>query len=190
MQTNYDLKVDEVSNYFQGKKIALCITGGIAAIETPKIARHLRRYGAEVKAYATRNALKFIGETSLEWATEKKVLVELTGLAEHICLEDLVLVAPATMNTINKIMLGIADNNVTSLIASALGSKIPVYLAPTMHLSLYQNPFFQENLKKAKDYGLYIIEPRFSEGKAKIPRTNNLIEEIIKQEKIRGQNHA
>jgi phosphopantothenoylcysteine decarboxylase / phosphopantothenate---cysteine ligase len=186
MEEKYDLKVEKIENYLEGKRIGLCVTGGIAAIETPKIARHLRRYGADVRVYATQNALKFIGEASLEWATEKPVVSELSGLAEHICLEDLVLVAPATMNTINKIMLGIADNAVTSLIASALGNKTPVYIAPTMHKSLYDNPFFQENLKRASSYGIRIIEPRFSEGKAKIPHTRKIADEIIKY--FRGEN--
>ena len=184
-----DLQVESVANYLENKKIALCVTGGIAAIETPKIARHLRRYGAEVKAYATPNAFKFIGEASLEWATGKSVVYELSGLAEHICLEDLVLVAPATLNTLNKIMSGIADNTVTSLVASALGSKIPVYLAPCMHGSLYNNPFFQENLKKVEHYGIKIIEPRFSEGKAKIASTKSIVSDIVEYfQKYGGQN--
>jgi phosphopantothenoylcysteine decarboxylase / phosphopantothenate---cysteine ligase len=175
---NEDLQVERIDDSLDGKSIALCVSGGIAAIETPKIARHLRRYGAEVRAYATPNALKFIGEASLEWATGKTVVSELSGLAEHICLEDLVLVAPATLNTVNKLLLGIADNVVTSLIASALGNKKPIYIAPTMHESLYENPFFQENLKRVDKYGIKLIEPRFSEKKAKIASTRSIIDEI------------
>ena len=174
-----DLQVEKIGGELEGKVIALCVTGGIAAIETPKIARQLRRHGAEVKAYATSNALKFIGEASLEWATEKPVVNELTGLAEHICKEDLVLMAPATLNTINKIFYGIADNSVTSLVASALGMKKPVYLAPSMHMSLYENPVLQENLKKANEYGIKIIEPRFWENKAKIADTRKIVNEIV-----------
>lgn len=177
--SNQDLQVNVVSDELKGKSIGLCVTGGIAAIKTPEIARQLRRYGAEVRAYATDNAFKFIGEAALEWATEKPVVNKLSGLAEHICLEDLVLVAPATLNTINKIMSGIADNQVTSLVASALGSNVPVYLAPTMHGSLYNNPFFQENLQKAEKYGIKIIKPRFGENKAKIPSTRKIASTII-----------
>lgn len=177
---NEDLQVEKISDELEGKRIALCVTGGIAAIETPKIARQLRRYGAEVRAYTTENALKFIGKMSLEWATQKSVVSELSGLAEHICLEDLVLVAPATLNTINKIFYGIADNCVTSLVASALGMKKPVYIAPTMHGSLYNNLMLQENLKKAETYGIKIIEPRFGENKAKIADTRKIVSEILK----------
>jgi phosphopantothenoylcysteine decarboxylase / phosphopantothenate---cysteine ligase len=176
---NEDLQVEKIGNDLEGRTIALCVTGGIAAIETPKIARQLRRYGADVNAYATPSALKFVGEASLEWATGKRVVCELSGLAEHICREDLVLVAPATLNTMNKMFYGIADNCVTSLVASALGMKKPVYVAPTMHISLYNNPMFQENLAKADKYGVKIIEPRFGENKAKIARTQKIVTEVL-----------
>ena len=101
---NEDLQVDRVENYLEGKSIALCVTGGIAAIETPKIARHLRRYGASVKVYVTPSAYDFIGKSALEWATEQEVVDKLSGRAEHISYHDAVVVAPATLNTINKIM--------------------------------------------------------------------------------------
>jgi phosphopantothenoylcysteine decarboxylase/phosphopantothenate--cysteine ligase len=174
-----DLKVEKIADTLSKYSIALGVTGGIAAIETPKIARHLRRYGATVTAYVTPTALNFIGKASLEWATERSVVCELTGLAEHIAREDLVLVVPTTLNTFNKIMYGIADNNLTSLVASALGQKKPVFLAPTMHESLYNNPFFQENLARAGEYGVTVIPPRFSEGKAKIPKTRDIVDLVI-----------
>lgn len=190
---NQDLQVEKLGNYLEGKKIALCVGGGIAAIESPKIARHLRRYGADVRAYVTNSALKFIGETSLEWATGKSVVKELSGLAEHICSEDVVLVAPATLNTINKIYSGIADDLVTTLIASAIGQNAiswkendmfftdvvekPIILAPTMHESLYYNPFLQKNLenKLNADYGIHLITPRLEERKAKIPKVEDIV---------------
>lgn len=178
---NEDLKVDIVGKHLKNKSIALCVTGGIAAIETPKLARYLRRYGADVKAYLTKSAGNFIGEAALQWATEQKVISELSGDSEHICQEDLVLVAPATMNTVNKVMQGIADNAVTTLIASALGMKKPVYLVPTMHESLYENPFFQESIFKAGQYGLNIIKPRIEEGKAKIPKLEKIVAEVCRE---------
>ena len=123
LKINDDLQVERLGNYLEGKKIALCVGGGIAAIETPKIARHLRRYGAEVRAYASTNAYEFVGKAALEWGTGQVVVDALSGMAEHICLEDLVLVAPATLNTINKIFSGIADNSVSTLISSALAMR-------------------------------------------------------------------
>lgn len=190
MPTNDDLVVERIGRHLEGKNIALCVSGGIAAIETPKIARHLRRYGATVRAYATHTAFKFVGEAALEWGTGQSVVKELSGLAEHICLEDLVLVAPATLNTINKIMTGLADDPVTTLIASALGKKIPVCIAPTMHESLYHNPFLQQNLHNAYAFGIQVIPPRESEGKSKIPDLESLIAftcKTLSQDPLKGK---
>ncbi len=169
---NHDLKVDSAGNYLSGLRIALGVTGGIAAIESPKIVRMLRRYGADVSAIMTKSAEKFVGKTSLEWATAKSVNIELSGLAEHICSYDAVLVAPATLNSINKFMSGIADDSLSTLLASSLGKKVPVYLCPTMHESLWNNPILQENIKKAVNLGVNIIPARISEGKLKIPHTD------------------
>ncbi len=178
---NDDSKVEKKSKHLEGRTIALCVTGGIASIETPKLARELRRHGAEVKVYMTEEAQKFIGMAALEWATEQEVITKLSGKAEHICLEDLVLVAPATANTISKISHGIADNAVTTLIASALGQKKPVYIAPAFHKSLGDNPVFVDNLSRLMRYNINIIEPRDEEGKYKLARTQNITAEIIRE---------
>jgi len=175
---NDDPKVELISDYLLGKKIGLCVTGGVAAMETPKIARMLRRYGAEVTAYVTRAGLSFTTKDGLEWATEKPVITKLSGSAEHLCKNHALLVAPATLNTINKMMYGIADNPVTTLIASALGRGTPILIAPTMHESLYNNPFLMDSLRRSTQYNIKVIEPRISEGKAKIPRLENLVAHV------------
>ena len=185
---NDDEQVDRIGNHLEGKRVALCVSGGIAAIETPKVARMMRRYGATVDAYMTQDALKFVGRAALEWATGRSVVAELSGLAEHICRQDIVVVAPATLNTINKVMAGVADNQVTALVASALGSNIPVRLAPTMHESLWKNPMFQYNVGliqrqgsgKDKAYDMRIIKPRMGEGKAKMPSVDTIVAETCR----------
>jgi phosphopantothenoylcysteine decarboxylase / phosphopantothenate---cysteine ligase len=179
--TMEDRKVAHAGDYLNTKTIALCVTGGIAAIETPKLARALRRYGATVRAYMTPESKKFVGEAALEWGTEQNVVTSLSGRAEHICREDLVLVCPSTLNTISKIAAGIADNPVTTLVASALGNRTPVYVSPTMHDSLYENPAFQENLKKVQAYGGHVIEPRAGEGKRKIPALDAIVAQVCRE---------
>ena len=176
---NDDLKVDIISDKLKDKKIAFCVSGGIAAIEVPKIIRQLRRHQAHIQCYTTDNVYKFIGETSLEWATDRKVVSTLSGLSEHICNEDIIILAPATMNTYNKICLGIADNVITTLIASAIGMNKKIFIALTMHISLYKNKLFQKNLKVADKLNLEIIKPRFSENKVKMPHLNDFIEQIL-----------
>ncbi|HIH25005.1 TPA: bifunctional phosphopantothenoylcysteine decarboxylase/phosphopantothenate--cysteine ligase CoaBC [Candidatus Woesearchaeota archaeon] len=178
---NQDLQVESIDDHLLGKHIALCVSGGIAAIETPKLARQLRRHGARVTAYTTPDALKFVGQAALEWGTGREVITHLSGMAEHICMDDLVLVAPATLNTINKVYAGIADNPVTTLVASALGNHTPLLIAPTMHESLYNNPFLRQNLARASECNnLTIIAPRIGEHKAKLPHLDTLVAASIR----------
>jgi len=178
---NDDLQVKKVGEHLQGKSIALCISGGIAAIEAPKIARHLRRYGAEVRAYVSPSTYEFVGKAALEWGTGQEVVDRLSGMAEHICLDDLVLVTPATLNTVNKMFSGIADNPMMTLIGSALGKKVPVYIAPTMHESMYQNPFLLDNLARAEKYGVHVFAPRIEEGKAKMPHIDTIVAAVCRE---------
>ncbi len=163
----------------KGKTIVLCVTGSIAAIETVKLARELRRYDASVFAYLTPSAEQFITPLSLEWATQKKVITHLSARAEHVTRADLILVAPATLHTINKMVLGLADNPVTTTLASAWGQEIPIVFVPTMHESLAQNPVLKKNisfLKKEKN--MYFIEPKHEEGKEKFPDCETIVSEV------------
>ena len=142
---NDDLQVEWVGDRLKGKTVALCVTGGIASIEAVKLIRCFRREGATVNVFATPESLKFIGKAALEWAAAQPIVTELSGLAEHICTEDIVVIAPATINTVNAIAAGIAGNVVTTLVASALGQETPVLIAATGHRSLYENPVFQNS---------------------------------------------
>ena len=84
--------------------IILCVTGSIAATESIKLARELRRNGVEVKCFMSDAACEIIHPNAMEFATGNEVVTELTGKIEHVkyAQEDLILVAPATANTISK----------------------------------------------------------------------------------------
>ncbi len=155
-----------------GRRIALCVTGSIAAIEAPKLARELARHGAEVTAYMSPDACKILHPNALGFATGKEVVVELTGELEHLMGYDLLLVAPATATTIGKLAHGIADTPVTALL---LSSSAKVLFAPAMHSSMYDNPFISANVRKLRAAGHAFVEPRILEGAAKMA----LIEDIV-----------
>jgi phosphopantothenoylcysteine decarboxylase/phosphopantothenate--cysteine ligase len=172
------------SRMLEGKKIALCICGSVAAIKAPDLARELMRNGAEVFAIMSPSAQKLISPTLLEWATGNPVITELTGKIEHVQLGgkggvDLILIAPATANTIGKIAAGIDDTPVTSLATTAIGSGIPVMIAPVMHGSMYRHPLVSENLKKLSSLGIKIIPPEIVEDKAKFPDISVIVEEVL-----------
>ena len=168
------------------KRIVLCITGSVAAVQCPEIARQLMRHGAEVFAVMSPMAQKIIHPYLMEWATGNPVVTELTGKIEHVALAgehdnkaDLILVAPATANTISKIAAGIDDTTVTSVASTAFGSKIPIVIVPAMHESMYRHPILNENIEKLKGLGVEFVGPRIEEGKAKIAETEEISEVVI-----------
>ena len=170
------------------KRIVLCISGSVAAVQCPEIARQLMRHGAEVFAVMSPMAQKIIHPYLMEWATGNSVVIELTGKIEHVALAgehdnkaDLILVAPATANTISKIAAGIDDTTVTSVASTAFGSKIPIVIVPAMHESMYRHPILDENIKKLKVLGVVFVGPRIEEGKAKIAETEEILEAVIRQ---------
>ncbi len=181
------------SSELGGKRVALCITGGAAAYRCPDLARELMKRGAEVYAVMTEAASKLITPELMRWATGNPVVTELTGDIEHIALTtgddkvDLVIVAPATANTISKAAHGICDNAVTTLIASALGSNIPVVFVPAMHASLYVSPGVQRSLEELRAMGGEVIEPWMEEGKAKMPDVSFIAERVAERLTRRGQ---
>lgn len=179
-----DHDVRRLGRHLEGKRIALMISGGIAAIKAPFIARALRKQGATVVAYASKEGLRYTTQDSLEWSTTNPVVTRLTPSAEHLHDAekfDGYLVAPATYNTINKVALGIADGVLTSTLAAALGRMVrgdaKVLFAPTMHGDMH-TPILTDSMKKLRDMGARIIPPREDYGKHNIPETETLVAEV------------
>jgi len=174
------------SNLLKDRKVTLCITGSVAAIKCPEISRELMRQGAEVYAIMSTMAQKIIHPYLMGWATGNHVVTELTGKIEHVMLAgefsekaDLVLVAPATANTIGKIACGIDDTPVTTVVSTALGSGMPVVVVPAMHESMYRHPVVTENVRKLQSLGVEFVMPRVEEGKAKIAETGEIVETVV-----------
>jgi len=166
------------------KKIVLCVTSSVSAYTCPDIARELMRHGAEVYTVMSESATRIIHPETMEWATGNPVITTLTGKVEHVAFAekngvDLVLVAPATANTISKIANGIADNPLTTTVATAFGAGIPIMIVPAMHESLNKNPVIQENIRKLERLGVEFVSPRYEEGKAKIADKNEIAKRVI-----------
>jgi phosphopantothenoylcysteine decarboxylase/phosphopantothenate--cysteine ligase len=191
-----DHDVFQMRNDLNNKRIALIITGGIAAIKAPFIARMLRRYGADVVVYATKTALNFTTIDALEWSTTNKVITKLTSASEHLSDDnpfDAFLVAPATANIINKMASGIADDAVSTTLASAIGrmeeGTSKVLVAPTLHHTLHSS-ILTESLSKLDSLGVRIIPPRTENGKHNIPHEKVLVSEVCREvstSQLKGQ---
>ncbi|MCI4350202.1 MAG: bifunctional phosphopantothenoylcysteine decarboxylase/phosphopantothenate--cysteine ligase CoaBC [Thermoplasmata archaeon] len=163
------------SQLLSGRTIVLGISGSIAAVETPRIIRELIRHGAEVQAVMTPDAVRIVTAEAIRFATGRPPVLELTGGVEHVTWfgpgegrADLLLLAPATANTISKVAHGIDDTAVTSFASVALGGGVPVLVAPAMHADMERNPAIRENLERLRSWGVDVIAPVNAEGEAKL----------------------
>ncbi len=160
------------------------VTGSIAAVECVKLVHELRRRGAEVHVVMTDAAEKIVHPWALEFASGNDVVTRITGDVEHVRFcggvesemeefrsgaeADLLLIAPSTANTVGKIASGVDDTTVTTFATTALGSGIPVAVAPAMHEPMYDHPGVEENLDKIQSWGVEVIPPKIEEDKAKL----------------------
>ncbi|OPX58729.1 MAG: bifunctional phosphopantothenoylcysteine decarboxylase/phosphopantothenate synthase [Methanobacterium sp. PtaB.Bin024] len=155
--------------------IVLCVTGSVAAVETVKLARELKRKGFQVKCFMSDGACDIINPYALEFATGEAVVTKLTGKIEHVKYadEDLILVAPATANVISKFAYKIADNPINTLLLTASGYNTPIVFVPSMHQSMYMA--VDENIQKLKREGVIFMEPKEDENKAKFPSIDDIV---------------
>jgi len=176
------------SNKLSKRRIVLGVTGSIAAVESIKLSRELVRHGADVYPVMSKASTRIIHPDSLEFATSRKPIFELTGKTEHISLcgitknrVDLLLISPCTANTISKIAHGIDDTPITTFATTALGSGIPILIVPAMHLSMYDNKIVQDNIQQCKKMDISFIEPSISGNKAKMPNVEEITEYVIRK---------
>ena len=171
------------------KKVILGISGGISAYKSVYIASGLKKKGYDVHVIMTDNAAKFVTPLTFETMSGNKVVTDTFDPAneaptEHIALgqsADLVLIAPATANTIAKLAHGIADNMLTTTMVAC---TCPVLISPAMNTAMYENPATQANLETLRERGYEIIEPAEGmlacgvEGKGKMPEPDVLIDYV------------
>ena len=164
-----------------GKQIVIGVTGSIAAVEAVKLVHALRRKGAMVIPVMSDAAQGIIHPDALTYASGIETITRLSGAVEHVTYcgdggsADLLLVAPATANTIGKIACGIDDTPVTTFATTALGSGKPVLIVPAMHHSMYRHPAVRENIKTLKKWGVEFVDPVIEEEKAKIAVADEIV---------------
>ena len=178
--------LDIVSSHgieLSGKRIVLCVAGSVAAYKAIELARLLMRHGADVKCVTSNAVTKLIQPEYFKWATGNDVITKLTGELEHIRLadynqSDLIVVYPATANTLGKLANGIDDTPVSTLLTVGFGSKIPILMCLAMHASMYENSAVKKNIKFLKNK-IQFLSPKMNEGKAKSPEPEDVLENIL-----------
>ena len=146
------------------RRVLLCVCGGIAAYKAVELVRRLRDAGAEVQVAMTDGALQFVGAPSFQAVSGRPVRSALWDAAAeaamgHIELArwaDLVLVAPATANTLAKLAHGLADDLVSTL---CLATTAPVVVAPAMNHRMWLHPATQANIDVLRGRGVRVIGP-------------------------------
>ncbi|SFF99466.1 phosphopantothenoylcysteine decarboxylase / phosphopantothenate--cysteine ligase [Halopelagius inordinatus] len=158
----------------EGVNVALGVSGSIAAVKVVELAHELRRRGAAVRGVMTESARGIIHPWAVEFATENDVVTEITGRVEHVELcgregwADVLLLAPATANTVGKVAAAVDDTPVTTCATTALGAGVPVVVAPAMHEPMYDHPGVLDAIDRVESWGVEFVAPRLEEGKAKI----------------------
>lgn len=153
-----------MSKFKKNQKIHFILTGSIAAYKSLEVISRLQQKGYSVQTLVTKNALQFVGAATLEGLTGKAPLVDTyeTGkMMSHIHeirSSDLIVVAPATANCINKISHGLADDLPSSFLLAHRYDK-PLLIAPAMNTSMYEHPETQHSINKLKKWGATILEP-------------------------------
>ncbi len=176
-------------NNIENKKILLIICGGISAYKSLEIIRLLKKQGATVKSILTKSAKEFVTPLSVASLSKEKVYDDLfshenESEMDHISLSrwsDLILVAPATANTISKLSTGSSDNLASTVI---LASDKKIFLVPAMNVRMWEHPSTKENLQKLKNFGYQIIGPEIGDmacgeyGQGKMTEPQEIINNI------------
>ena len=161
-----------IKDPLDGKKILLGVTGCIAAYKSCLIVRELVKRGADVKVVMTPSATEFITPLTLATLSNNEVIVNTfpvnqkdgTNLStwhiDYSLWADLMLIAPATINTIAKFSYGFADNALTTLVTAL---RCPLVIAPAADVDMYNNPINKENMEKLERLGYYFIYPESGE---------------------------
>ncbi|MCC6865381.1 MAG: bifunctional phosphopantothenoylcysteine decarboxylase/phosphopantothenate--cysteine ligase CoaBC [Ignavibacteria bacterium] len=181
-----------------GKKILLGITGGIAAYKCCELVRLYKKSGAEVKVIMTPSALNFVSPVTLSVLSGNEVFVKMFPEVTPENIEtvetktyhvntglwaDIFVVAPATANTIAKLVFGISDNFLT---AAVLSARCPVIISPAMDEDMYLNEVTARNVSDLKELGYWVIEPEAGElasglsGIGRLPEAETIYKETLK----------
>lgn len=164
-----------------GVNVALGVSGSIAAVKVVELAHELRRQGATVRGVMTESAQGIIHPWAVEFATENPVVTEITGQVEHVEMcgrsgwADVLLLAPATANTVGKIATAVDDTPVTTCATTALGADVPVIIAPAMHEPMYDHPGVLDAIETVESWGVTFVSPRIEEQKAKIATEDAIV---------------
>ena len=178
-------------NKLNNKKILLIICGGIAAYKSLEIIRLLKKSGVIIKTILTKNGAEFVTPLSITSLSQSKVYQDLFSIEnesemDHINLSrwaDLILIAPATANTISKLANGNSDDLASTV---ALASNKKIFIVPAMNVRMWDHQSTNQNITKLKSYNYTLIGPEIGDmacgeyGKGKMSEPKEMVNELEK----------
>jgi len=176
-------------NNLDNKKILLIICGGIAAYKSLELIRLLKKDGVSIKTILTKSGAEFVTPLSITSLSQSKVYQDLFSIEneaemDHISLSrwaDLILIAPATANTISKLATGISDDLASTV---ALASNKKIFIAPAMNVRMWEHQSTKQNITKLKNYKYELIGPEIGDmacgeyGEGKMSEPKNIINRL------------
>jgi len=158
-----------------GKRVILAVSGGIAATESIKLARELRRHGATVFPMMSNSAEKVISPLALSWGSGVEVITKWDPEMSQLGDFDGLILAPATRNSIAKFTHGILDSPMMMALSAASGQGIPMLFVPSMHNDLFHDAVTSDLLSSLEDLGVKVLLEEPTEGRMKQPSATKIV---------------
>ncbi|MED5308142.1 MAG: flavoprotein, partial [Candidatus Thermoplasmatota archaeon] len=149
-----DTDVEIRGDSLAGKKILLGVSGGIAAVDTVRLARELRRHGANVSVMMTHSAQKIISPLAVEWATQTDVITNWESDLSALETVDGILIAPATRDLLASYLHGLQHGPILMALSAARTRKCPVMMIPSMHADLADDPVTNDLVEEVQKLGI------------------------------------
>ena len=170
-----DTDVEVRGSSLSGRHVLLGVTGGIAAVDTVRLARELRRHGAEVSVIMTPSAQEIITPMAVRWASQGEVITDWDGDLSALSGFDAVLVTPATRNLIASFIHGLMNGPLLMALSAARGRNCPIMMVPSMHNDLANDPVTEDLVFQCSRQGVQILWGAEEEGKRKTPNHEEIV---------------
>ena len=166
------------SDALLGKRVLLAIAGGIAAVESVRLARELRRHQPDLTVIMSEDATKIISPLAVSWGSDTIVHQGWSSEMSQLEAFDMILIAPATRNTISKHLHGIMDSPLLMALSAGRGRGSKLCFVPSMHSDLFDDPVTTELIDALIDEGSHVIINELNEGKLKQPDPVSIVADV------------
>ena len=173
-----DTDVEIQGSSLENKVILLGVSGGIAAVDTVRIAREFRRHGAQIRVVMTPSAQKIITPLAVEWATQSELVTDWDQNLDVLNGVDAIVIAPATKNLLASHLHGLMNGPLLMAMSAARSRGTPIIACPSMHEDLASDKVTDDIVNELKSEGVEIIWGIEEEGKRKSPNHINLVAQV------------